>query len=326
MKALRKGSRGDDVERWQNFLRGQDFDEVFHLVEADGVFEDTTERATKAFQRHYGLQADGAVGNRTYAKAMELGLDVVEDPTEEETGPNWPAPPANLQPLVSNEERMKIFGSFQFVSDPKPGNAEAIRITDGWERDNIVKIEIPQLKGVSNAPQNRNVRFHAKVADQAAALFKAWQEEGLVAHVLTWGGAYVSRYVRGSRQTLSNHAFGSAFDINVSWNRLGIRPALKGQEGSVRELVSLANQHGFYWGGHYRSRPDGMHFEFPADQDEPAARISTAAVSPSRWPRRRRSTRRRTCLTRVRTRTCMPFRPFSGASSFQGAAGASRDG
>jgi hypothetical protein len=38
-------------------------------------------------------------------------------------------------------------------------------------------------------------------------------------------------------------------------------PALKGELGSVRELVPLANRHGFYWGGHFRGRPDGMHFE-----------------------------------------------------------------
>jgi hypothetical protein len=29
----------------------------------------------------------------------------------------------------------------------------------------------------------------------------------------------------------------------------------------VRELVPIANKHGFYWGGHYSKRADGMHFE-----------------------------------------------------------------
>lgn len=262
MQTLRKGSRGDEVVRWQQYLRGQDFDPVFHQVEADGAFGETTEKATKAFQQHHGMTPDGIVGNRTWGKAMEQGLDLIHEEDEGEDGPNWPPPPKNLSPLVRNEERMEFFGKFEFVSDPKPENPEAIRITDHWERDNIVKIEVPQLKGVSNAPKSSQVRFHGKVADQAAALFKAWQDAGLIVHVLTWGGAYVSRYVRGSRTTLSNHAFGSAFDINVDWNRLGSRPALRGEHGSVRELVSLANEHGFYWGGHYSKRLDGMHFEF----------------------------------------------------------------
>jgi hypothetical protein len=29
----------------------------------------------------------------------------------------------------------------------------------------------------------------------------------------------------------------------------------------VRELVPIANELGWYWGGHYRKRLDGMHFE-----------------------------------------------------------------
>ena len=52
----------------------------------------------------------------------------------------------------------------------------------------------------------------------------------------------------------------TAFDINYAWNRLGALPALRGEKGSVRELVAIAHQHGFYWGGHF-SRRDGMHFE-----------------------------------------------------------------
>jgi hypothetical protein len=72
----------------------------------------------------------------------------------------------------------------------------------------------------------------------------------------------VARFVRGraAQGILSNHAFGSAFDINYDWNKLGAVPALAGQKGSVRELVSIAQENGFYWGGHFE-RLDGMHFE-----------------------------------------------------------------
>ena len=66
--------------------------------------------------------------------------------------------------------------------------------------------------------------------------------------------------MRGSTTTLSNHSFGSAFDINVAWNERGHRPALVGEKGSVRELVPITHQWGFWWGGHF-STPDGMHFE-----------------------------------------------------------------
>jgi hypothetical protein len=35
---------------------------------------------------------------------------------------------------------------------------------------------------------------------------------------------------------------------------------LTGQKGSVRELVPIANECGFFWGGFF-TRQDGMHFE-----------------------------------------------------------------
>jgi hypothetical protein len=37
-------------------------------------------------------------------------------------------------------------------------------------------------------------------------------------------------------------------------------PAMIGEKGCVRELVPIANECGFYWGGHF-TRKDGMHFE-----------------------------------------------------------------
>ncbi len=60
---------------------------------------------------------------------------------------------------------------------------------------------------------------------------------------------------------LSNHAYGTAFDINAAQNGLGVEPAAIGKRGCVRELVPLANRHGFFWGGHFSKRKDGMHFE-----------------------------------------------------------------
>ena len=85
--------------------------------------------------------------------------------------------------------------------------------------------------------------------------------EGLLEGVLSFDGAYNPRFMRGSREVLSAHAFGVAFDINARWNRVGTIPEPAGEKGSVRELVALANEFGFFWGGHFKRRPDGMHFE-----------------------------------------------------------------
>ncbi len=122
-------------------------------------------------------------------------------------------------------------------------------------------VPILQLRTALGAGAPSGMRFHRLAAEQLKGLWEAWEQSNLLDRVLTYDGSFVPRFIRGSRTVLSNHAFGSAFDINADLNPLGQRPKLVGQRGSVRELVPLANQWGFYWGGHFGSRPDGMHFE-----------------------------------------------------------------
>jgi hypothetical protein len=256
MRVLRENSKGPDVKQWQNFLIGQGFDPGL----ADGKFGPRTGQATMAFQSRFGLVADGIVGNASWGQAMVLGLPVLEDPpTGDQTGPDFPSKPS-FSPLTSTAERQSLFGRFRFEANPIPGNRENIRILGDWEAQNIVRVQIPQLAGVSGAGTTGAVRFHRLAVAQLVSLWRAWEEAGLLDLVTTWGGAFVPRFVRGSVTSLSNHAFGTAFDINMAFNPLGARPALVGRPGAVRELVPLANRHGFYWGGHF-TRLDGMHFE-----------------------------------------------------------------
>ncbi|HEX7181139.1 MAG TPA: M15 family metallopeptidase [Thermoanaerobaculia bacterium] len=258
MQALKEGSTGAAVKRWQHFLIGQGFDPGL----ADGKFGPKTHQATIEFQVKHGLIADGVVGNATMGQAMVLGLPVVQTKDEEEddkSSPNFPPKPG-FKPLTSTTERQALFGKFAFVPAPLPNDKENIRITDNWEAQNIVKVMVPQVVGVQGAPSSGGVRFHKKAAGQLQALWQAWDQAGLRHLILTWGGSFVPRFIRGSNKTLSNHAFGSAFDINMKWNGLGAVPVLVGQTGSVRLLVEIANKNGFYWGGHF-TRLDGMHFE-----------------------------------------------------------------
>jgi hypothetical protein len=229
---------------------------------ADGQFGPGTKAASIAFQSSQGLTPDGVVGNGTYAAAMKLGYGAAEDPDDaDEAGPNWPPPP-DFAPLVSTADRQRVFGAFQYEPAGVAGNPEAIRIHGAWVQENIVTIKVPQLGGVQGASQSGAVSCHRLVAEPFGALWKAWEEAGLLPLVKTWGGSYAPRFIRGSRTTLSNHAFGTAFDINVAWNYLGTVPAMVGKPGSVRKLVPIANSLGWYWGGHYRKpRQDGMHFE-----------------------------------------------------------------
>lgn len=258
MRPLQKGCQGDDVEDWQLFLIGQGW-----KGKADRDFGAKTHRATVDWQKKNKLvPADGIVANDTLRKALECGFHLVEmEPQKKPAAysPAWPPPPL-FKPLVGNVARQKIFGRFKWTHQPTKGNPEHIIIHGGWAAKNIVTVEVPQLvtAGVRKTPR---VRVHRKIAKQFVDLWAAWEEASLLPYVLTWNGSFVPRLSRGSTKSLSNHSFGSAFDINVKWNRLGHTPARTGTEGSVRELVPIANKYGFYWGGHYKKRKDGMHFE-----------------------------------------------------------------
>lgn len=256
MKVLRLGDRGPDVKRWQFFLVGQGLDPGV----ADGIFGPRTEEATKLFQQRHGLVVDGIVANRTFGQAMLQGLEIVKDPAADTSSANWPARPT-FRPLVGTAARQQAFGKFRFEHHPVPGNPENIRVLGGWAQENIGSAHLPGISRLRLGPSSEKIQFFRRAIPQLEAMWAEWEKNDLLGCMITWDGSYVPRFIRGSTSTLSNHAFGTAFDVNAAWNPLGTQPALMGKQGCVRELVEIANQHGFYWGGHFQSRPDGMHFE-----------------------------------------------------------------
>ena len=253
--ALREGNTGARVRAWQAFLTGQDF----NPGQPDGRFGEKTRDATKAFQSAHGLESDGVAGRQTLLEATKLGFELIEEPAPDNSSSGFPNKPSFG--AMTPSQRAAIFGTYSHVAAPVPGNPEAIRILGSWEADNIVKVKIPQLRTALGAAAPSGMRFHTLAAAQLQGLWQAWEDAGLLDRVLAFDGAFVARFIRGSKTTLSNHAYGTAFDINAAWNGLGQRPALVGQQGCVRELVKLANDFGFFWGGHFASRLDGMHFE-----------------------------------------------------------------
>ena len=257
LRAMRIGSQGDLVKAWQSFLLGQGFDPGG----LDGDFGDKTSAATIAFQQRYGLAADGIAGRQTLMKAMSLGFELIDEPATDMSGSNFPPRP-DFPPLADTAARQAVFGKFDYVSDPQPGNRENIRILGGWVQQNIITVPVPQLRtalGGRKAPAG--IQFHKLAAAQLQGLWQDWEQAGLLPLILSFDGSFSPRFIRGSATSLSNHSFGSAFDINAAENTLGSRPPLLGEKGSTRALVPLANKWGYYWGGHFGSRPDGMHFE-----------------------------------------------------------------
>jgi hypothetical protein len=256
VQTLRKGATGAEVKSWQLFLRGSVPNSEMIV---DGMFNDATLIETIAFQSAHGLKPDGVVGPLTFATAMSLGFDPTRDDSGDENGPNWPPKP-DCWP-ISYYDREHLFGVIKYVPAAIPGNPEAVSIVNDWARHNIMTIDVPQLVGVKNASKAGTIFIHKVIAKQTLDLFAAWESAELTGRLLTWDGSWVPRFVRGSRSVLSNHSWGTAFDINAQWNMIGRRPALKGHKGCVRELVQIAYDHGFYWLGWKTQNCDGMHFE-----------------------------------------------------------------
>ena len=252
MEALKLGSKGPLVEQWEIFLCGQG---LLRDKEVDTQYTVETVEATRRFQARYQLGFDGIAGNKTIGFAMaNLGFEIFEL-----SSPDFPAKPDGARPLTF-EERQRLLGAITFTPAPTPDNPEAIRITNDWKKKQLTQVPIPQLRGVHGASSSGTVEFNRAVSRQLQALFADWEKEGLLGLLVSWGGTFAPRFIRGSRTTLSQHAHASAFDINVPWNPLGARGALVGERGSTRELALTAYRHGFLWGGWF-TRKDPMHFE-----------------------------------------------------------------
>jgi hypothetical protein len=200
--------------------------------------------------------------------------------TQHANDPGWPPrPPATAITPYSSAAREQRFGQLNYEADPSTEGGDGIRFLDDWPQRNIVDVRIPQLDGKLSGGRlehgqlvgTGNIRrgvipFNRRGQQALVQLWQDWQDAGLLDRIITFNGGYVPRFIRGTEnrnpRPLSNHAWGTAFDINRVWNLLGAQPALVGEVGCVRELVEIANRNGFFWGGHFGGgRVDGMHFE-----------------------------------------------------------------
>jgi len=166
-------------------------------------------------------------------------------------------------------ERVKTYGkpaTSVLVTDPATGQKKLKLVPSvEWERKNIVMVHVPWPLEHSRYGFQRPIRVHKLVVDQFSLMFRRWKESGLLEHLKTMDGTLNIRMKRGKEASLdisnlSTHSFGAAIDLNARWNGLGKKPAPVGSEGSLIELVPIAQELGFVWGGEWKT-PDAMHLE-----------------------------------------------------------------
>ena len=269
-----------EVQRWQYFLLKNNIPQV---GEIDADFGPKTEQATKIFQLREQITTNGRVDINTLNVAANFGYKILgNDYYSDRSSLSWPPRPSDLA-SPSNTWRNSRFHCFKFRQRPlsQRPSRESIIIkgscngsTNDWISTNITTFHSSKFEFA--ASYRGRIRCHVEAKDQIEELLAIWEAESLLHLVISYAGCFVPRYKRnqappgssghGERQSdatsrLSNHSFGSAFDINATQNWLGSTPAQCGQKGSVRELVEAANKLEIFWGGHFGGSKDGMHFE-----------------------------------------------------------------
>lgn len=145
-------------------------------------------------------------------------------------------------------------------------------ILAGWPLLNITSFACEPLARWTGK-RSRIVTLNHSVKPSFLKLWERWENEGLLEDLTealdarsmkpTWGGGWVPRYKRGvahdmNPANLSTHSSGHAFDICAAAYPLG-RPVKA--DDVMRDLAKVAKEQGWFWGGDFKSRPDGMHFQ-----------------------------------------------------------------
>jgi hypothetical protein len=88
--------------------------------------------------------------------------------------------------------------------------------------------------------------------------------------------SYNFRMIRGSTDSLSNHASGTALDLNANRHPLGKEDTFSPENAA--KCISLAAKWGCKWGGTYRLRKDDMHFEINLTPKQVKERITALGL------------------------------------------------
>lgn len=103
-----------------------------------------------------------------------------------------------------------------------------------------------------------------------------------------WG--YAERNIRGGTE-LSNHASGTAVDLNATKHPLGTDPRDNFTDEQIAAIRRILRDCGgtLRWGGDYTGRKDGMHLEVVADEQRCAqVLLKLTALPVASWPTVRR--------------------------------------
>ncbi len=122
-----------------------------------------------------------------------------------------------------------------------------------------------ELTRVFEIPRcNRHIRLRQGAPGLMLVHFAAWYDREIEpldqGEWDEWG--YAERPIRGS-DTLSNHASGTAMDLNATKHPMGVPTRETFSNAQVEKIHKRLKLYRgcIGWGGDYQNRPDAMHYE-----------------------------------------------------------------
>lgn len=136
----------------------------------------------------------------------------------------------------------------------------------------IVSMPVTLKKGT------KNLQVAARAAGPLVAIVQWWDQN---IEPVTMMGGYNYREIRGYEGTgkLSNHASGTAVDVNWDKHALGARGTVSAAQAA--KITAKAASLGLIWGGNWVRRPDPMHFEVAKGGQAGAAASAALAAATS---------------------------------------------
>ena len=241
-----------EVQRWQYFLRVKRGITIVGTI--DGGFGSLTEQATKVFQAQNGLAETGKVDAATLAAAEPFGYTIQPNnfyAKMKEKGFPSGAGRSRIAHQPGAQRGADLL-QVQAVGEAAPSRSRRHRDhVELQRRDRRLGDQLHHTgRGAAARPSAYlQQRLHARPYARRASPDRVVRSLGsgdLMHLFLTYEGAFVARYIRdgspsagahGIKQSkdvgdLSNHAFGSAFDVNATWNMRGKSSARRARKAA----------------------------------------------------------------------------------------------
>lgn len=160
-------------------------------------------------------------------------------------------------PSQGEENLPKSQNGWPASPDPELIGIDTFRIPGTLRTVRLAKKAAPLLLAFA-------AEFHKKVEKIDKGIMDDW--------------SYAYREIRGSTTTLSNHASGTALDLNATKHPLGVNGTFTKEQRVI--LKHLTAKYGLRAGEFYDGRVDGMHFEIWISQAEAKALIAKLNLGP----------------------------------------------